>query len=156
MKPRKLLSEITGRGGLRKQRSEIINTKYFTSHESTSFTTQANNSIDHLSSISLRDCLDELNAHVFEQRPLRPAFVVQIKKFLGQVQRNGRASRENIENHRISKESKCEEKFIVRSPYIVNRSLKKLKTGMAEFDGTEVVRKTLKKKKINFDSNNNG
>lgn len=66
MKPRKLLTEITVQGGLRKQRSEIINTKYFTSHESTSFTTQANTSIDHLSSISIKDCLEELNAHVFE------------------------------------------------------------------------------------------
>lgn len=153
MKPRKLLTEITVQGGLRKQRSQIINNKYFTAHESTSFTTQTNTSIDHLSSISLRDCLDELNAHVLEQRPIWPAFVVQIKKFLGQTLRNDRGSRESLENHKIFKESKCEKKFIVRSPYIVNCSLKKLKTGITEFDVTEVVRKTLKKRKINFDIN---
>jgi hypothetical protein len=132
MKPRKLLTEITGQGVMRKQRSEIINSKYFTSHESTSFCGQFTTSVDPLSSISLRDCLEELSTHLTENRPLRPVFVVQIKKFLNQCKRSDLGALEDQENKRKSKDSFIDDKFIIRSPYIVNRSLKKFKPTLCE------------------------
>jgi hypothetical protein len=89
MKTRKLLTEIASQSIIKRQHSQLVNSKYITFHEYTALNAQQNTSLEQLTSVSLQDCLEELDVHIAEQRPMQNLFVVQIKKHLGQLQSRG-------------------------------------------------------------------